>query len=58
MPHVHVHVLPRRAGDFEKNDAVYDAIDAQSRARACAPPDPHHAHVSQRQASVLSLRSS
>lgn len=28
VPHVHVHVLPRRAGDFEPNDRVYDAIDA------------------------------
>lgn len=27
VPHVHVHVLPRKAGDFEKNDDVYDAID-------------------------------
>lgn len=24
--HVHVHVLPRRAGDFEKNDNVYDEV--------------------------------
>ncbi|XRA99483.1 bifunctional bis(5'-adenosyl)-triphosphatase/adenylylsulfatase FHIT [Pycnococcus provasolii] len=28
VPHVHVHVLPRRKGDFEPNDAVYDAVDA------------------------------
>ena len=27
VPHVHVHVLPRRAGDFENNDEVYDAIN-------------------------------
>lgn len=27
VPHVHIHVLPRRAGDFEPNDKVYDAID-------------------------------
>ena len=26
MPHVHVHVLPRRAGDFKPNDKIYDAI--------------------------------
>ncbi|KAJ3603176.1 hypothetical protein NHX12_030919, partial [Muraenolepis orangiensis] len=24
LKHVHVHVLPRRAGDFERNDSVYD----------------------------------
>lgn len=33
VPHVHVHVLPRRQGDFEPNDKVYDAIDAQEAAR-------------------------
>ena len=27
VPHVHVHVLPRRPGDFEPNDKVYDAMD-------------------------------
>ena len=31
VPHVHIHVLPRRAGDFEKNDEVYDAIDADAK---------------------------
>ncbi|XP_051931293.1 bis(5'-adenosyl)-triphosphatase [Hippocampus zosterae] len=24
--HVHVHVLPRKAGDFERNDSVYDEL--------------------------------
>jgi diadenosine tetraphosphate (Ap4A) HIT family hydrolase len=28
VAHVHVHVLPRRKGDFERNDEIYDAIDA------------------------------
>ncbi|PSC73570.1 Bis(5 -adenosyl)-triphosphatase [Micractinium conductrix] len=31
VPHVHVHILPRKAGDFENNDEVYDAIDAASK---------------------------
>ncbi|EIE24041.1 HIT-like protein [Coccomyxa subellipsoidea C-169] len=31
VPHVHVHILPRRRGDFEKNDDVYDAIDGASK---------------------------
>ncbi|MBN3326094.1 FHIT triphosphatase, partial [Atractosteus spatula] len=26
VKHVHVHVLPRKAGDFEKNDNVYDEV--------------------------------
>ncbi|CAL5227730.1 g10745 [Coccomyxa viridis] len=32
VPHVHVHVLPRRPGDFKNNDDVYDAIDDASKA--------------------------
>ncbi|KAI5568136.1 hypothetical protein BDE02_13G138700 [Populus trichocarpa] len=27
VPHVHVHIIPRKDGDFEKNDEIYDAID-------------------------------
>ena len=26
VPHVHVHILPRKSGDFENNDEVYDAV--------------------------------
>jgi len=26
VPHVHIHVLPRKEGDFENNDQVYDEI--------------------------------
>lgn len=28
VPHVHVHILPRAAGDFERSDDVYDALQA------------------------------
>ncbi|KAK6928859.1 HIT-like domain [Dillenia turbinata] len=27
VPHVHIHILPRKEGDFERNDDIYDAID-------------------------------
>ena len=27
VPHVHVHVLPRRVGDFARNDDVYDDLE-------------------------------
>lgn len=27
VPHVHVHVVPRKKGDFERNDQVYDEMD-------------------------------
>ncbi|XP_036387487.1 bis(5'-adenosyl)-triphosphatase [Megalops cyprinoides] len=31
VKHVHVHVLPRRAGDFERNDSVYDELQKHDR---------------------------
>ena len=34
VPHVHIHVLPRRPGDFKNNDDVYDAIDDASKVAA------------------------
>lgn len=27
VPHVHVHIVPRKSGDFPQNDQVYQAID-------------------------------
>lgn len=27
VPHVHVHVLPRRAGDFKRNDDIYSELE-------------------------------
>ncbi|XP_048141463.1 bifunctional bis(5'-adenosyl)-triphosphatase/adenylylsulfatase FHIT isoform X1 [Rhodamnia argentea] len=31
VPHVHIHILPRKAGDFKENDEVYDAIDEKEK---------------------------
>uniref|UniRef100_A0A0A0L1M8 Bis(5'-adenosyl)-triphosphatase n=1 Tax=Cucumis sativus TaxID=3659 RepID=A0A0A0L1M8_CUCSA len=31
VPHVHIHVLPRKGGDFEKNDEIYDALDEKEK---------------------------
>ncbi|XP_075515200.1 bifunctional bis(5'-adenosyl)-triphosphatase/adenylylsulfatase FHIT-like [Primulina tabacum] len=31
VPHVHIHILPRKNGDFEKNDEIYDAIDLKEK---------------------------
>ena len=28
VPHVHIHILPRTGGDFERSDDVYDALEA------------------------------
>ena len=36
VPHVHVHILPRAGGDFEKNDDVYDALEAWAPTEAMA----------------------
>lgn len=27
VPHVHIHLLPRRKGDFERNDEVHEKLD-------------------------------
>ena len=27
VPHVHIHCLPRKQGDFKRMDDVYDALD-------------------------------
>lgn len=29
VPHLHVHMLPRKVGDFARNDDVYDEIEKQ-----------------------------
>lgn len=26
VPHVHIHIVPRKGGDFENNDEIYDAV--------------------------------
>ncbi|KAB2009391.1 hypothetical protein ES319_D10G163700v1 [Gossypium barbadense] len=26
VPHVHIHILPRKDGDFERNDEIYDEM--------------------------------
>ncbi|XP_058229913.1 bis(5'-adenosyl)-triphosphatase [Hemibagrus wyckioides] len=31
VKHVHVHVLPRKPGDFEKNDSIYDELQKHDR---------------------------
>ncbi|CAK6968102.1 bis(5'-adenosyl)-triphosphatase [Scomber scombrus] len=31
VKHVHVHVLPRKAGDFKRNDSVYDELQKHDR---------------------------
>lgn len=36
VPHTHIHILPRKAGDFEVDDQVYDAIDDASKVAAQA----------------------
>ncbi len=44
VPHFHVHVLPRRPGDFARNDDVYAAVESSERQLtrldpACRAPD-------------------
>uniref|UniRef100_A0A8C2GEA3 Fragile histidine triad diadenosine triphosphatase n=1 Tax=Cyprinus carpio TaxID=7962 RepID=A0A8C2GEA3_CYPCA len=35
--HVHVHVLPRKAGDFDKNDSIYDELQKHDRENEDVP---------------------
>lgn len=37
VPHVHMHILPRRAGDFSDNDDVWRQIDAEDETQARRP---------------------
>jgi bis(5'-adenosyl)-triphosphatase len=30
VPHVHVHILPRKEGDFERNDDIYEQLEVQN----------------------------
>ena len=34
--HVHIHVLPRKAGDFHRNDSIYDEVGLLSLILLCA----------------------
>ena len=31
VPHVHVHIMPRKKGDFENNDEIYNEIEKDDR---------------------------
>ncbi|KAK4374950.1 hypothetical protein RND71_005627 [Anisodus tanguticus] len=31
VPHVHIHIIPRKSGDFEKKDEIYDALDVKEK---------------------------
>lgn len=39
VPHVHVHVIPRKKGDFKRNDQVYEEMDKADLARNGMNPD-------------------
>ncbi|KAG7508848.1 bis5' [Solea senegalensis] len=38
VKHVHVHVLPRRKGDFDRNDSVYDELQKHDQETEDGPP--------------------
>ncbi|XP_077714383.1 bis(5'-adenosyl)-triphosphatase isoform X4 [Canis aureus] len=37
VKHVHVHVLPRKAGDFHKNDSIYDELQKHDKEEEDSP---------------------
>ncbi|KAJ1559559.1 hypothetical protein HK405_010170, partial [Cladochytrium tenue] len=42
VPHVHIHIIPRRAGDFAVNDQAYEDLDGKEAelAKAMSAPPP------------------
>jgi len=57
VPHTHVHVLPRRACDFEPNDKVYDALDTTSMMRVDADSNRVDRSAEEMGVEALELRS-
>ncbi|XP_050017058.1 bis(5'-adenosyl)-triphosphatase isoform X1 [Alexandromys fortis] len=37
VKHVHVHILPRKAGDFSRNDSVYDELQKHDKEQEDSP---------------------
>ncbi|XP_063113234.1 bis(5'-adenosyl)-triphosphatase isoform X1 [Cavia porcellus] len=37
VKHVHVHILPRKAGDFHKNDSIYDELEKHDKEEEDTP---------------------
>uniref|UniRef100_A0A8C8SXW8 Bis(5'-adenosyl)-triphosphatase n=1 Tax=Pelusios castaneus TaxID=367368 RepID=A0A8C8SXW8_9SAUR len=37
VKHVHVHILPRRVGDFSRNDSVYDELERHDKGEEDSP---------------------
>lgn len=35
VPHVHVHIIPRRKNDFENNDDIYSELEKHDKAMTC-----------------------
>ncbi len=42
VPHLHIHVLPRRPGDFDRNDDVYVAVEKSGRELTRLDPAARH----------------
>ncbi|XP_036726125.1 bis(5'-adenosyl)-triphosphatase isoform X1 [Balaenoptera musculus] len=37
VKHVHIHVLPRKAGDFHRNDSIYDELQKHDKEKEDSP---------------------
>nr|XP_058934066.1 bis(5'-adenosyl)-triphosphatase isoform X2 [Kogia breviceps] len=37
VKHVHIHVLPRKAGDFRRNDSIYDELQKHDKEKEDSP---------------------
>ena len=39
VPHVHVHIIPRRVGDFKNNDDIYTELEKHDKDDRCPRTD-------------------
>lgn len=45
VPHVHVHLLPRRPGDYERNDDVYEELEGHRADDTVLRPPPNEEDI-------------
>lgn len=60
VPHVHVHIVPRKPGDFQRNDQIYDELEKSNQNRGVkvdAEEDRKPRTIEEMTAEALQLRS-
>jgi bis(5'-adenosyl)-triphosphatase len=58
VPHVHVHILPRRFGDFQRNDDVYEELENQNLDKAITADEDRKPRTMEEMAAEASILAS